>query len=150
MRTAVVYYSHTGNTHRIAQIIIGVLKSKNEEAIPVRIRPLKEETNFLKQCRDSFLSKKPELYRTLLNLKDYDRINFEFKGKEGFEEMPYLSLRMTARIQGFPDNHCQAASTYDQYPLYGNAVPPAMVKWVIERTINNKYVLILRRRPAER
>jgi len=74
MKTAVVYYSYTGNTHRVAQIIIGVLKSRGEEAIPVRIRPLKEETNFLIQCRDSFLRKKPELYRTLLDLKDYDRI----------------------------------------------------------------------------
>lgn len=74
MKTAVVYYSYTGNTHRVAQLIIGVLKSRGEEAIPVRIRPLKEETNFLKQCRDSFLRKKPELYKTLLELKNYDRI----------------------------------------------------------------------------
>ena len=74
MKTAVVYYSYTGNTHRVAQLIIGVLKSKGEEAIPVRIRPLKEETNFLKQCRDSFFRKKPELYKTLLELNNYDRI----------------------------------------------------------------------------
>lgn len=74
MRNAIVYYSYTGNTHRIAQIIIGILKSKGEEAIPVRIRPLKEEANFFKQCMDSFFCRKPELYRTLLNLKDYDRI----------------------------------------------------------------------------
>lgn len=44
-----------------------------------------------------------------------------------------------ARIQGFPDNHCSSASKYDQYPLYGNAVPPAMVKWVIDRVVNEKY-----------
>jgi DNA (cytosine-5)-methyltransferase 1 len=44
-----------------------------------------------------------------------------------------------ARIQGFPDNHCASARTYDQYPLYGNAVPPALVKWAIERTISNSY-----------
>ena len=74
MKTAVVYYSYTGNTHRVAQLIIGVLKSRGEEAIPVRIRPLKEETNFLKQCKDSFFRKKPELYKTLLELKNYDRV----------------------------------------------------------------------------
>lgn len=74
MRTAIVYYSYTGKTHRLAQVIIGVLKSKGEEAIPVRIRPLKEETNFFIQCKDSFIRKKPELYRTLLDLKNYDRI----------------------------------------------------------------------------
>jgi len=38
-----------------------------------------------------------------------------------------------ARIQGFPDDHCRACSIYDQYGLYGNAVPPAMVLWVMER-----------------
>jgi len=38
-----------------------------------------------------------------------------------------------ARIQGFPDNHCASVSVYDQYALFGNAVPPPMVKWAIER-----------------
>jgi len=74
MKSAIVYYSYTGNTHRMAQIILGVLKSKGEEAIPVRIRPLKEETNFFRQCLDAFKGKKPDLYRTLVDLKDYDRI----------------------------------------------------------------------------
>ena len=31
-----------------------------------------------------------------------------------------------ARIQGFPDDHCRAVSVYDQYALYGNAVPPPL------------------------
>lgn len=47
-----------------------------------------------------------------------------------------------ARIQGFPDAHCESASRYDQYSLYGNAVPPAMVKWVIDRAINNNGVVL--------
>ncbi len=38
-----------------------------------------------------------------------------------------------ARIQGFPDDHCSVASVYDQYPLFGNAVPPPMAKWAMER-----------------
>lgn len=40
-----------------------------------------------------------------------------------------------ARIQGFPDHHCQGITRYDQYSLYGNAVPPQLVKWVIERLL---------------
>lgn len=47
-----------------------------------------------------------------------------------------------ARIQGFPDHHCSMVKKYDQYPLYGNAVPPQMVAWVIERTTKNKYVTL--------
>lgn len=38
-----------------------------------------------------------------------------------------------ARIQGFPDDHCKEVSVYDQYGLYGNAVPPPMVKWILSR-----------------
>jgi DNA (cytosine-5)-methyltransferase 1 len=45
-----------------------------------------------------------------------------------------------ARIQGFPDNYCNGVSIYDQYALYGNAVPPPMVEWVIKRLINNQSV----------
>ena len=74
MKTAIVYYSFTGNTHRLAQIIGDIIKNKGEEIVPVRIRPLKEETNFLKQCKDAFLNKKPKLYKTLLDLKYFDRI----------------------------------------------------------------------------
>lgn len=38
-----------------------------------------------------------------------------------------------ARIQGFPDEHCGAVSVYDQYQLFGNAVPPPMATWVMKR-----------------
>ncbi|MBL7155826.1 MAG: NAD(P)H-dependent oxidoreductase [Candidatus Omnitrophica bacterium] len=74
MKTAVVYYSFTGNTHRVAQIIVDILKNKGEDVVPVRIRPLKEETSFFMQCKDAFLAKKPELYKTLLDLKDFDKV----------------------------------------------------------------------------
>lgn len=40
-----------------------------------------------------------------------------------------------ARIQGFPDDHCAACSVYDQYALYGNAVPPPMAAWVLRRLL---------------
>lgn len=41
-----------------------------------------------------------------------------------------------ARLQGFPDDHCKAVSVYDQYALYGNAVPPQMVKWVLKKLLS--------------
>ena len=43
-----------------------------------------------------------------------------------------------ARIQGFPDDHCSAVSVYDQYALFGNAVPPPMAQWVIGRLTTAK------------
>jgi len=42
-----------------------------------------------------------------------------------------------ARIQGFPDNHCQSVSVYDQYKLFGNALPPVMAQWVLNRVIHD-------------
>jgi DNA (cytosine-5)-methyltransferase 1 len=38
-----------------------------------------------------------------------------------------------ARLQGFPDDHCDVVSIYDQYSLYGNSVPPPLVRWVFEK-----------------
>lgn len=38
-----------------------------------------------------------------------------------------------ARLQGFPDDHCHIATAYDRYALLGNAVPPPMARWVLER-----------------
>lgn len=40
-----------------------------------------------------------------------------------------------ARIQGFSDDHCTAVSVYDQYALYGNAVPPPMAEWVVRQAV---------------
>jgi DNA (cytosine-5)-methyltransferase 1 len=46
-----------------------------------------------------------------------------------------------ARIQGFPDNHCSAVSIYDQYALFGNAVPPPMAQWVIGQLATSGFSL---------
>lgn len=43
-----------------------------------------------------------------------------------------------ARIQGFSDDHCKNISIYDQYRLYGNAVPSPMVKWVLTKLVFGK------------
>lgn len=43
-----------------------------------------------------------------------------------------------ARLQGFPDDHCKAATVYNQYKLFGNAVPPQIISHVLRRIIENK------------
>jgi DNA (cytosine-5)-methyltransferase 1 len=40
-----------------------------------------------------------------------------------------------ARLQGFPDSHCYGVSPFNQYGLFGNAVPPPMAKWVISQLV---------------
>ena len=47
-----------------------------------------------------------------------------------------------ARLQGFPDDHCSAVSVYEQYRLYGNAVPPQLVEYAMRRVLENKIVKI--------
>jgi len=47
-----------------------------------------------------------------------------------------------ARIQGFPDNYCKAVSTYNQYKLYGNAVPPQIIEFVMKKIINKDYTKV--------
>lgn len=38
-----------------------------------------------------------------------------------------------ARLQGFPDDHCSTVARGDRYILYGNAVPPPMVRWTLQK-----------------
>ena len=42
-----------------------------------------------------------------------------------------------ARLQGFPDNHCELVSIYDQYSLYGNAIPPVLAYWAMNKILAN-------------
>ncbi len=45
-----------------------------------------------------------------------------------------------ARIQGFPDDHCAPVAIYEQYRLFGNAVPPPMAHWVVERALSSGFI----------
>ena len=40
-----------------------------------------------------------------------------------------------ARLMGFPDDWCRTSTVYDQYSLFGNAVVPACVGWVVGRLL---------------
>ncbi|MGB1251162.1 MAG: DNA cytosine methyltransferase, partial [Candidatus Promineifilaceae bacterium] len=58
---------------------------------------------------------------------------------DGFRRLTNVEY---ARIQGFPDNHCAVASIYNQYALYGNAVPPQLAQWAVARTLGNNFVAL--------
>ncbi len=46
-----------------------------------------------------------------------------------------LTNKEYARLQGFPDDHCSIASAFNQYILYGNAVPPPLAEWAISQVV---------------
>lgn len=50
-----------------------------------------------------------------------------------------LTPKEYARLQGFPDDHCRIASNYDQYSLFGNAVPPPMVEFVMKQWLREEF-----------
>ncbi|MCB1087489.1 MAG: DNA cytosine methyltransferase [Verrucomicrobiae bacterium] len=51
----------------------------------------------------------------------------------GFSEMPRLTIRMTARIQGFPDDWQFAGGKTSAYRQIGNAFPPPVARAVAKR-----------------
>lgn len=66
----------------------------------------------------------------------YDSPTKDFVGKEGFENMPYLSLRMAARIQGFPDVWDFFGKKTHAYRQIGNAFPPPVALAVGRQIFN--------------
>ncbi|MEH8019819.1 DNA cytosine methyltransferase [Rheinheimera metallidurans] len=64
------------------------------------------------------------------HLVQYDSPAEDFIGKDGYEKMPYLSLRMAARIQGFPDSWEFYGKKTHAYRQIGNAFPPPVAEAV--------------------
>lgn len=64
--------------------------------------------------------------------------------QEGCENMPLLNVRMTARIQGFPDDWSFYGSKTHAYRQVGNAFPPPVAK-----AIGSQIIKALRAEPKE-
>lgn len=60
-----------------------------------------------------------------------------------------LTNKEYARLQGFPDDHCSTATTFNQYGLYGNAVPPPLAQWAIARTVMSRGLELAALEPVE-
>jgi len=74
MKSFIVYYSYTGNTQKVAQVLAEVLKEKSEVEI-LRLE-VKESKHFFIQAVRAFTHKKAKINPVNFDLKDYDLVCF--------------------------------------------------------------------------
>ncbi len=75
MKSIVIYYSYSGNTKRIADILAEALKDKGEVE-QLELAPLDEVDSFLGQAKRAFFKKRAKIQEVKLDLSEYDLICF--------------------------------------------------------------------------
>jgi len=75
MKSAVVYYSYSGNTSKVAEILTEVLKEKGKVE-KIELVPLDEAKSFLTRCRRAFYRLKAKLQPVKFDLSGCDLICF--------------------------------------------------------------------------
>ena len=73
MKSAVIFYSYSGNTKKVAEILTEELKQKGE-AIIIELKALDESNKFFSQCQRAFRRKRAKLEPVSFNLAEYDLI----------------------------------------------------------------------------
>jgi flavodoxin len=75
MDSAIVYYSYSGNTKMVSQVLADYLKEKSKTEI-VELKSLDESNKFLIQAARAFRHKRARIAEPNFNLSDYDLICF--------------------------------------------------------------------------
>jgi flavodoxin len=75
MRSVIIYYSYSGNTKKIAQILADYLKAKGETAL-IELKALDESDNFFSQCFCAVKRMKAKIEEVNFDLSGYDLICF--------------------------------------------------------------------------
>jgi flavodoxin len=73
MKTLIVYYSYSGNTRRVAEILGGCLETKGAVEI-VELKALDENNNFFRQCNRAFRKVRAQIAEVNFDLSGYDLI----------------------------------------------------------------------------
>jgi flavodoxin len=76
MKVAIIFYSFSGNTKRLAIYLQDKLKAKNITTDLIDLRPKMEERSFLRQCKQAFFKKRVELIGAEYDLSQYDYLVF--------------------------------------------------------------------------
>jgi len=75
MKSAIIYYSYSGNTKKVAKILTESLNLQSEAA-ETELKPTDESKSFFKQCRRAFSHTRAKIEPVNLDLSDYDLICF--------------------------------------------------------------------------
>ncbi|UCH11910.1 MAG: hypothetical protein JSW18_03560 [Candidatus Omnitrophota bacterium] len=73
MKSLIIYYSYTGNTGKVAEILKGILSQKGQAEIH-RLKPTDESNNFFVQAAGAFTGKRAKLPEEWLDLSGYDLV----------------------------------------------------------------------------
>lgn len=73
MKSLIVYYSYTGNTGKVAEILKGILSKKGEAEIH-QLKPIDESNNFFVQTASAFTGKRAKLQEERFDLSGYDLV----------------------------------------------------------------------------
>jgi len=75
MRSAIIYYSFTGNTKKVAGILAEYLRQKGEVEL-IELKPLDESKSFFGQGRRAFSHTRAKLEPVNFDLSQYDLVCF--------------------------------------------------------------------------
>ncbi len=75
MKSAIVYYSYSGNTRKVAQVLAGYLGQRGEVEI-IELKGLDESDNFFKQVARAFVHKRAKIEPANFDLSGYDLVCF--------------------------------------------------------------------------
>ncbi len=73
MKSLIVYYSYTGNTGKVAEILKGILSKKGQAEIH-QLKPIDESSNFFVQAASASTGKRAKLQEERFNLSGYDLV----------------------------------------------------------------------------
>lgn len=73
MKSAIIYYSYSGNTKKVAEILAGHIRQKGEVEL-LELKAQNEENSFLGQARRAFKHARAEITTVNFDLSGYDLI----------------------------------------------------------------------------
>ncbi len=75
MKSLIVYYSYSGNTEKVAEVLADLLKDKDVTVDTHRLKPKNEKGNFFLQCLEALRGKRAVLCGDLnFDLAGYDLV----------------------------------------------------------------------------